>query len=211
MPSLIRLIIFLLFLAGHRLSARCSRWWRSSSRGRRKSPCGYRRATCSASPIATRLAREDAETTVPAEETPADGPAAGEAAEATGGPAGMRSGSGAHLIDAFLEMMSAERGAAANTIEAYRRDLSDYFGFLLARASDPLSAPRRTFRPISPISRPRGSPPRPVRGGSRRCGNSTGSCAPTRSAATIRRGSSPAPNPRRGCRRCCRSPRSTCC
>ncbi|HCO55371.1 MAG TPA: recombinase XerD, partial [Pelagibacterium sp.] len=26
-----------------------------------------------------------------------------------------------HLIEAFLEMMSAERGAAANTIEAYRR------------------------------------------------------------------------------------------
>lgn len=31
-----------------------------------------------------------------------------------------------HLIDAFLEMMSAERGAAANTIAAYRRDLVDY-------------------------------------------------------------------------------------
>lgn len=35
-----------------------------------------------------------------------------------------------HLIEAFLEMMSAERGAAANTIEAYRRDLLDYAGFL---------------------------------------------------------------------------------
>lgn len=40
----------------------------------------------------------------------------------------------AHLIEAFLEMMSAERGAARNTIEAYRRDLSDYAGFLAARA-----------------------------------------------------------------------------
>jgi integrase/recombinase XerD len=29
-------------------------------------------------------------------------------------------------IEAFLEMMAAERGAAANTLEAYRRDLSDY-------------------------------------------------------------------------------------
>lgn len=35
-----------------------------------------------------------------------------------------------HLIEAFLEMMSAERGAAVNTIEAYRRDLLDYAGFL---------------------------------------------------------------------------------
>jgi integrase/recombinase XerD len=29
-------------------------------------------------------------------------------------------------IEAFLEMMAAERGAAANTLEAYRRDLTDY-------------------------------------------------------------------------------------
>lgn len=38
-----------------------------------------------------------------------------------------------HLIDAFLEMMSAERGATANTIEAYRHDLLDYAGFLARR------------------------------------------------------------------------------
>jgi integrase/recombinase XerD len=38
--------------------------------------------------------------------------------------------SGNHLVGAFLEMMSAERGAAKNTIEAYRRDLSDYCAFL---------------------------------------------------------------------------------
>lgn len=30
------------------------------------------------------------------------------------------------LIDSFLEMMSAERGAAANTLAAYARDLSDF-------------------------------------------------------------------------------------
>ncbi len=31
-----------------------------------------------------------------------------------------------HHIEAFLEMLSAERGAALNTIDAYRRDLSDF-------------------------------------------------------------------------------------
>lgn len=48
------------------------------------------------------------------------------------------------LIDAFIEMLAAERGAAANTLEAYRRDLEDYAAFLAtsnttivhARASD---------------------------------------------------------------------------
>jgi integrase/recombinase XerD len=34
------------------------------------------------------------------------------------------------LIGRFLEMMSAERGAANNTLEAYRRDLGDYAAFL---------------------------------------------------------------------------------
>jgi integrase/recombinase XerD len=34
------------------------------------------------------------------------------------------------LIEAFLEMMSAERGAAENTLAAYRRDLEDATGFL---------------------------------------------------------------------------------
>lgn len=39
-------------------------------------------------------------------------------------------GAQSHLIDAFLEMMSAERAASANTIAAYRRDLEDYSEFL---------------------------------------------------------------------------------
>lgn len=37
------------------------------------------------------------------------------------------------LIDSFLEMLAAERGAAANTLEAYRRDLEDFSGFLSNR------------------------------------------------------------------------------
>ncbi|MFW6076304.1 MAG: site-specific tyrosine recombinase XerD [Hyphomicrobiales bacterium] len=35
-----------------------------------------------------------------------------------------------HLVDSFLEMMSAERGAGSNTLQAYRRDLADYAQFL---------------------------------------------------------------------------------
>ena len=42
---------------------------------------------------------------------------------------------GGHHVEAFLEMMSAERGAAANTLAAYRRDLDDYLGFLSGRGS----------------------------------------------------------------------------
>lgn len=42
-------------------------------------------------------------------------------------------------IEAFLEMLGVERGAAANTIEAYRRDLDDFCQFL-DRAGTPLTA-----------------------------------------------------------------------
>ncbi|HWA17423.1 MAG TPA: site-specific tyrosine recombinase XerD [Devosia sp.] len=50
--------------------------------------------------------------------------------------------SGAYLVDSFLEMMSAERGAARNTIEAYRRDLSDYAGHLAGKAKTARTASR---------------------------------------------------------------------
>ena len=49
---------------------------------------------------------------------------------------------GGHHIEAFLEMMSAERGAARNTIDAYRRDLGDYCDFLARRSSGPTTAGR---------------------------------------------------------------------
>jgi integrase/recombinase XerD len=39
------------------------------------------------------------------------------------------------LIDRFLEMMSAERGAARNTLAAYERDLADYASFLTAQGT----------------------------------------------------------------------------
>lgn len=37
---------------------------------------------------------------------------------------------GAARLEAFLEMMSAERGASANTLDAYRRDLEDASAFI---------------------------------------------------------------------------------
>ncbi len=40
------------------------------------------------------------------------------------------------LIDAFLEMMSAERGAGANTLAAYARDLADFAGFAKGGIAD---------------------------------------------------------------------------
>ncbi len=40
---------------------------------------------------------------------------------------------GFHHLEAFLEMMSAERGAAALTLEAYRRDLADFAAFVRKR------------------------------------------------------------------------------
>jgi len=46
-------------------------------------------------------------------------------------PGGSPSGS-IHL-ETFLDMMVAERGAAANTVESYRRDLSDFAAFLARR------------------------------------------------------------------------------
>ncbi|MBP5343555.1 MAG: site-specific tyrosine recombinase XerD [Alphaproteobacteria bacterium] len=43
-------------------------------------------------------------------------------------------------IDAFLEMMQAERGASSNTIAAYQHDLEHFFTFLQAQNQTPQSA-----------------------------------------------------------------------
>lgn len=42
--------------------------------------------------------------------------------------------------EAFLEMLAAERGAAANTLAAYRRDLDDYVAVLADDGIDPAEA-----------------------------------------------------------------------
>jgi integrase/recombinase XerD len=44
--------------------------------------------------------------------------------------------SGANWVEAFLEMMAAERAAAANTLTAYDKDLGDLQTFLAARGLD---------------------------------------------------------------------------
>ena len=44
------------------------------------------------------------------------------------------------LAAGFLDALAAERGASANTLEAYRRDLSDYEGHLAAQGTDALKA-----------------------------------------------------------------------
>src|ERR1700761_8091543 len=41
--------------------------------------------------------------------------------------------SDAKLIDLFLDMLAAEQGAGDNTLDAYRRDLTDFFEFLAAK------------------------------------------------------------------------------
>ncbi len=51
----------------------------------------------------------------------------------------MKDLSAAH-IEAFLEMLSAERGAAENTLQSYRRDLDDLYDFLIAQKTSPLAA-----------------------------------------------------------------------
>jgi integrase/recombinase XerD len=52
----------------------------------------------------------------------------------------------ARLIEGFLEMIAAERGAARNTLDAYRRDLGDYAGHVAAGASTLLQADARVVR-----------------------------------------------------------------
>lgn len=55
-------------------------------------------------------------------------------------------GSGVHHVEAFLEMMSAERGAALNTLAAYRRDLLDYLAFLQRKRLTPALAEAADLR-----------------------------------------------------------------
>jgi integrase/recombinase XerD len=66
------------------------------------------------------------------------------------------SGLSARQLDAFLDMLSAERGAALNTREAYRRDLLDYIGFLHGKGLAPVDADADALRAYLASLEPRG-------------------------------------------------------
>ena len=74
------------------------------------------------------------------------------------------SGADAGRIGAFLEALAAERGAAANTLAAYRRDLDDFVGWLAGRGLGTVDADRAAIeawlealaaRGMSPATRAR--------------------------------------------------------
>ena len=48
-------------------------------------------------------------------------------------------------VEAFLEMLAAERGAARNTLLAYRRDLDDFAGFAASHGQAPAAADQQTL------------------------------------------------------------------
>ncbi|MBF0375774.1 MAG: site-specific tyrosine recombinase XerD [Alphaproteobacteria bacterium] len=63
-------------------------------------------------------------------------------------------------VEAFLEMMAAERGAAANTLDAYRRDLEEYASFLAGRGLTPERADEAGIRAFLAAMRKAGLAPR---------------------------------------------------
>jgi integrase/recombinase XerD len=50
------------------------------------------------------------------------------------------------LLEAFLEMVAVERGGSPHTIDAYRRDLADWAGFLARRGAAPETADGQLLR-----------------------------------------------------------------
>jgi integrase/recombinase XerD len=52
----------------------------------------------------------------------------------------------ARAAELFLDMLAAERGAAVNTLAAYRRDLEDYLAYLAEIGSEPAQARPGTIR-----------------------------------------------------------------
>ena len=61
-------------------------------------------------------------------------------------PRPRKSAGSAHLIEAFLDMMGAERGAGHHTLAAYRRDLLDLAAHPSLKGTDPARASREELR-----------------------------------------------------------------
>src|SRR5262245_27802672 len=59
--------------------------------------------------------------------------------------AGCQAMKGAARVEAFLEMMSAERGAADNTLQSYRRDLEDAAEQLASGLTEASTAELRVY------------------------------------------------------------------
>jgi integrase/recombinase XerD len=69
---------------------------------------------------------------------------------------GARTAPAPRLVELFLDMLSAERGGSANTLEAYTRDLDDLSAFLAGKGAQgrrTVATPRPTCGPISATSR----------------------------------------------------------
>jgi integrase/recombinase XerD len=54
--------------------------------------------------------------------------------------------SDARLVELFLDMLAAEQGAGDNTLDAYRRDLTDLSGFLAAKGHNLVGAGTQSLR-----------------------------------------------------------------
>ncbi len=63
-------------------------------------------------------------------------------------------------LDMFLEMLVAERGAAANTVEAYRRDLADFASYITRRGRSAEAATSDDIRGYLGLLAERGQSPR---------------------------------------------------
>src|SRR3954464_2368484 len=67
-----------------------------------------------------------------------------------------------HRLEAFLEMLAAERGAARLTLAAYDNDLQDLAGFLAERGTALDSAVAMPLHKYLPAAAPRRLAPRPL-------------------------------------------------
>ena len=59
---------------------------------------------------------------------------------------GSSGGTGASELALFIDMLMAERGAAAHTVEAYTRDLSEFLAFLAAKGKEAKTASAEHLR-----------------------------------------------------------------